>query len=138
MRNKKTGLIIGLVIGFIFLFVILKSKGIIGGNQHVKVAIDSAQIMDIIESVSASGKIYPETEVKIKSDVSGEIVELPIEEGDSVQAGQLLVQANPSLYSLAVIQAEATIKQNRAGVVNAQEMASQAKAQMNRAQDRKS
>src|SRR5690606_26420138 len=87
-----------------------------------------------VESVQASGKIYPETEVKIKSDVSGEIVELPVMEGDSVVKGQLLIKINPSIYTSEVALARAQVQQNRAGVQNAREMARQAKAQLDRAE----
>jgi len=132
--NKKTiWWLSGIIAGIIILLLILKSSGILGGNDGIKVAVDTVAERTIIEVVSASGKIYPETEVKIKPDVSGEIVELPILEGDSIAKGQLLVKINPSIYSSAVTQAEASMNQSRAGVSNAQELVSQSKAQMDRA-----
>lgn len=133
MKKKTLWWLIGIFGGFILLLLILKGMGVIGKEQGMKVAVEQVARRTIVESVSASGKIYPETEVKIKADVSGEIVELPIEEGDSVMRGQLLVKINPSIYADAVSQAEASMNQTRAGVQNAKEMVAQAKAQMDRA-----
>lgn len=68
----------------------------------------------IIERISASGKVFPEKEVKISSDVSGEIVELYVMEGDSVKAGQLLVKIDPDTYLSAVQRGEASLNDARA------------------------
>lgn len=118
----------------VLLLLILKAAGVIGRDMALKVTIEEARHRHIVESVQASGKIYPETEVKIKSDVSGEIVELPVMEGDSVVKGQFLIKINPSIYTSEVALARAQVRQNRAGVQNAQEMARQAKAQLDRAE----
>lgn len=130
MKKKRLWWILGILVSIIILLLVLKNKGVIGEGNGVKVAVDTATEKTIIETVSASGKIYPETEVKIKPDVSGEIVELSVAEGDSVNKGQLLIKINPSIYSSAVTQAEASMYQSRAGVHNAQELVAQAKAQM--------
>lgn len=103
-------------------------------NKGVKVAVEKTTTHTITETVTASGKIYPETEVKISPEVSGEIIELTVEEGDSVQKGQLLVRINPAIYSSIVNQAEATVQQNRAQVENSREMVAQAKANYDQAQ----
>lgn len=132
MKKKTLWWLIGIFGGLILLLLILKGMGVIGGESGVKVAVEKVAKRSIIEAVSASGKIYPETEVKIKADVSGEIVELPIEEGDSVAKGQLLVKINPSIYADVVSQAEASMNQTRAGVQNSKEMVAQAKAQLDR------
>lgn len=132
MKKKRLWWILGILVSIVVLLLVLKSKGVIGEGNGVKVAVDTATEKTIIETVSASGKIYPETEVKIKPDVSGEIVELSVEEGDSVNKGQLLIKINPSIYSSAVTQAEASMYQSRAGVHNAQELVAQARAQMMR------
>lgn len=129
MKKKTIWWLIGILAFFIILISVFKGCG---GDDGLKVAVDTASEKTIIETVSASGKIYPETEVKIKPDVSGEIVELPILEGDSVSKGQLLVKINPSIYSSAVTQAEASMFQSRASVSNARELVAQAKAQMTR------
>ncbi len=72
----------------------------------------------IKERVSASGRVYPEKEVKISSDVSGEIVQLLVEEGDSVYQGQLLVKIDPEAYLSAVEQGEANLNNARAQTAN--------------------
>lgn len=134
MKKKKIiWWLIGSLAGLIVLLLILKSAGVIGKNEGVKVAVDTAQHSTIIQVVNASGKIYPETEVKIKPDVSGEIVAMSIEEGDSVEKGQVLLKINPSIYASEVQQAAANLNQSKAGVSNYRDVASQSKAQMDRA-----
>lgn len=132
MKKKTLWLFIGILAFVIILLVVLKKTGAIGEGEGMKIAVDTAMERTIIESVSASGKIYPETEVKIKPDVSGEVVELPVLEGDSVTKGQLLVKINPSIYNSAVTQAEASMYQSRASVSNAKELVAQARAQLAR------
>jgi HlyD family secretion protein len=133
MKKKTLWWLIGILAFIVILLLVLKGSGAIGGGDGIRVAVDTASERTIIQSVSASGKIYPETEVKIKPDVSGEIVELTVQEGDSVAKGQLLIRINPSIYNSAVTQAEASMNQTRAGVNNARELVAQAKAQMTRA-----
>lgn len=77
------------------------------------VTFEKTQRRTIRETVSASGKIFPETEVKISSDVSGEIVELYVKEGDSVTVGQLLAKIQPEEYQSAVEQGEAALNTAR-------------------------
>lgn len=77
-----------------------------------EVTVEEVEKRTIIETVTASGKIFPETEVKISSDVSGEIVELYIQEGDSVRAGQILAKIDPDTY-------ESTVQRGRASVNSA-------------------
>lgn len=131
---KKLKWPLGIVVGLIFLLIILKVTGVLGGTKEINVVVEAAADREIIETVNASGKIYPETEIKIKADVSGEIVDLAIEEGDSVRKGQLLLKINASIYNSAVQQAEASMQQSKAAVSNAKEMAAQAKAQLDRAE----
>lgn len=109
----------------ILIIVIAKS----GGDDGVQVAVEKAAPHTITETVTASGKIYPETEVKIAPEVSGEIIQLNIEEGDSVKQGQVLVKINPAIYSSMVNQAEASVQQSRAGTMNSREMMAQAQSQ---------
>lgn len=94
-----------------------------------KIAIEKVATHTITETVTASGNIYPETEVKIAPEVSGEITQLTIKEGDSVVAGQVLVRINAAIYNSMVNQASATVNQSKAGVSNAQEMVAQAQSQ---------
>jgi HlyD family secretion protein len=77
--KMKKGTLIKLIIGLLVLIgtaIGLKKAGIIGGNNFTKVAIDSARVRNIVETVNASGKIYPVSEVKVSPDISGEILEL--------------------------------------------------------------
>ena len=133
MKKKTLWWLIGILIAVVLLLLILKSKGVIGGTEGMKVAVEASSERTIVETVNASGKIYPETEVKIKPDVSGEIVELPVMEGDSVVKGQLLIKINPIIYNSAVTQAQASMYQSKAGVNNTKELVVQAKVQMQRA-----
>jgi len=77
-----------------------------------EVTVEEVEKRTIVEKVTASGKIFPETEVKISSDVSGEIVELYIQEGDSVRVGQVLAKIDPDTY-------ESTVQRGRASVNSA-------------------
>lgn len=130
MKKKTLWWIIG---GSILLLIILIIIGRTTGDKGIKVAVEKAALHTITETVTASGKIYPETEVKISPEVSGEIIELTVQEGDSVKKGQLLVRINPAIYSSIVSQAEATVQQSRAQVANSQEMVAQAKANYDQA-----
>lgn len=126
MKKKTLWWIIGLsAVVLIILIIIGKSSG----SNDTKVAVEAAAPHTIIETVTASGKIYPETEVKISPEVSGEITELNIEEGDSVFKGQVLVKINPAIYSSIVTQASASVAETRARARNAEQMTAQAKAQ---------
>ncbi|MBL7719310.1 MAG: efflux RND transporter periplasmic adaptor subunit [Flavipsychrobacter sp.] len=125
MKKRTLWIIIASVAVLIVLIMVGKSRN----KGGTRVAIESAEHHTIIETVTASGKIYPETEVKISPEVSGEIIELTVEEGDSVRLGQLLVKINPAIYSSIVTQAEAGVQQSRAGVSNSKEMMAQAQSQ---------
>ncbi|WP_276134040.1 efflux RND transporter periplasmic adaptor subunit [Polluticoccus soli] len=131
MKKKTLWWIIG---GFVALLVILIIVGKTKGDSGTKVAVEKVALHTITETVTASGKIYPETEVKISPEVSGEIIELTVKEGDSVIKGQLLVRINPNIYGSVVSQAEAQVEETRARVSNAREMAAQSKAQFAQAQ----
>ncbi len=93
-----------------------------GKNKKVgeKVYAEKAQKRTIQETVSASGRVFPEKEVKISSDVSGEVVELRVKEGDSVKSGQLLARVNPEVYQSEVIRGEASLNATKAQLSNAQ------------------
>lgn len=74
-----------------------------------EVTVETVEKRKIVEKISASGKVFPEKEVKISSDVSGEIVELYVEEGDSVKVGQVLIRINPDTYESAVSRGQAAV-----------------------------
>ncbi len=126
MKKKTLWWIVGISILLLVLLIII---GRLKGNEGTRVAIEAAAPHTIIETVSASGKIYPETEVKIAPEVSGEIIALNVQEGDSVHAGELLVRINPAIYNSMVNQAEASVSQTRASSDNTSELVGQAKSQ---------
>lgn len=130
--NKKTQWII--IGGLLFLIVLLFLLGKSGSGGGILVAVETAQPRTIVETVTASGKIYPENEVKISPEVSGEIIELTVEEGDSVSRGELLVRINANIYSSVVSQAQAQVAETRSRVENSMEMVAQSRAQFQQAQ----
>src|SRR5688500_4396101 len=140
VKKKNNKLIIWGLAGLLVLlliFAVVKAKKKPKGEQ---VETEKVQLRDIREVVSASGKIFPETEVKISSDVSGEIVELHVEEGDSVKAGQLLARINPEAYVSAVESASASVSgskselaRSRSGIDNAKAQVEQIKSQVDNA-----
>ena len=120
--SKKTIIILTSVI--VLLLVVLiggKKAGWFGKQGDFKeVETQKVTLADIVEKVSATGKIQPEVEVKISSEVSGEIIELPIKEGQQVQKGDLLVRVNPDLIQSAVSRSQATYQNIRAGLEQAE------------------
>ena len=89
MKKKLIWIVVALIAAVIVL-VMLKKNGVIGKEEGIKVTAEKAELRTIIETVNASGKVYPEIEVKVSPDVSGEIVELNVNEGDSVIKGQVV------------------------------------------------
>ena len=87
--NKKTKWILIGVAALLVILVVLSKTGVFGKHEGTKVTAEKVQRRTIIEVVNASGKIYPEVEVKISPDISGEITELTVAEGDTVKKGQL-------------------------------------------------
>lgn len=118
MKRKTLYWITGSLIGLVVLLLILKSSGVIGKEEGLSVAVDKAARKNIIEVVSASGKIYPETEVKVSSDVSGEITDLLVLEGDSVKKGQVLARIYADIYGSMVDKAAASVSQSQAQLAN--------------------
>ncbi|MEI3801625.1 MULTISPECIES: efflux RND transporter periplasmic adaptor subunit [unclassified Chitinophaga] len=118
MKKKKLYWVIGILCSLVILFLVLKASGVIGKEEGIKVAVDNASNRNIIEVVTASGKIYPEIEVKVSSDVSGEITDLPILEGDSVKKGQVLARIYADIYGSMVDKAAASMSQSQAQLAN--------------------
>ncbi|MEI6507675.1 MAG: efflux RND transporter periplasmic adaptor subunit [Bacteroidota bacterium] len=134
MKNKSNKWIwyLGAAIVVLIIFIIIgKSFGWIGGEENVKVSVSKAEKRNIIESVSANGKIQPEIEIKISSDVPGEIKVLNVKEGDSVYAGMLLARIDPELYQSALDRSEATLNNSRANLANAKARMLQSEAKFN-------
>jgi HlyD family secretion protein len=133
MSSKRMVWLVGSLLGVLLLFLGLHQAGYIGGTDAQKVAIEEVGKQDIIETVSAGGKIYPVAEVKISPDVSGEIMDLYVEEGDSVRKGQVLATINSTIYKSMVNKANAQLNQTRSTVSNANALTQQSKAQLEQA-----
>ncbi len=132
--SKKTLYIV--IISVVVLLAVLiggKKAGWFGKQGNFK-EIETKKIakIDIIETVSATGKIQPEIEVKLSSEVSGEVIELPIVEGQQVKKGQLLVRVNPDIYQSSLNRSQATLQNTRAGLNQAEASLKEAHASYNR------
>lgn len=124
-KKKKVYLILGIVL---VVLIVIAAVGGGGKSEVAQVTIDKAQLVTITESVAANGKIQPAVDVKISSDVSGEIIELAVEEGQQVTKGQLLVKINPDIYVSALNRAEAALNSGKANLANAEARLIQVKA----------
>jgi HlyD family secretion protein len=133
MSKKKIYILVGVVLALIIVLVTLKSKGIIGNNDDSK-QIETAKVdeITIVETVSATGKIQPEIEVKISSEVSGEIIALPVKEGQLVKKGDLLVKINPDLYTSGYNRTISNLSGTKAGLSQADASFKEAKASYER------
>ncbi|SHM12665.1 efflux RND transporter periplasmic adaptor subunit [Hymenobacter psychrotolerans] len=119
-NNRLLYILLGLVIVLIGGYVVGKKQGWWGKPAGTEVTAAKAATVNIVEQVSASGKVQPETEVKISPDVSGEIIELYVQEGDSVKKGQLLLRIRPDNYQALVNQQSAVVNTQRANVGQSQ------------------
>jgi HlyD family secretion protein len=130
-QKKKSNKVIYYLIGFIVVllafFAVGSAMGWIGKPKEIEVELAKAKRVTIIEKVSASGTVQPVTEVKIAPEVSGEIIDLLIEEGDSVKRGVPLVKIRPDTWQSQLDRAEASLSQQRANL-------EQSKASLLRAQ----
>ncbi len=105
-KNKRLLYAAIAVLALLIIAAIVKARSTPKGEP---VTLEQVQRRTIREVVSASGKIFPETEVKISSDVSGEVIELFVREGDSVTAGQILAKIRPDEYQSAVERGQAAL-----------------------------
>ncbi len=127
-RKRNNTLIIALVaiIAILVAFAVWKSNT---RSDAEKVSVEKVQKRTLTEKVAASGKVFPRTEVKISSDVSGEIIELPLEEGDSVTIGQLLAKIDPDVIRAQVERTSAGVNSAKAQLANARSQVKQFEAQ---------
>ena len=133
MSKKTIFILLGSAIGLILLLVGLKKGGVIGNNDDSKIVeLSKVAQTTIIETVSATGKIQPEIEVKISSEVSGEVIALPVKEGQQVKKGDLLVRINPDLYESGVNRSVASMSTTKAGLSQADAQVKEAKANYDR------
>jgi len=113
--RKRLFLIIGIsAVVLLIVLAIGKKQGWFGNEGFLKVSVESGIEREIVEVINANGKIQPETEVAISPDVSGEIVDLVIKEGDEVVKGQYLLKIKPEAYQMARNRAEASLNNARA------------------------
>ncbi len=117
--GKTLKIILFIGIPIMVLLVLAKQMDWVGKPKGVEVEIVKVEKATLIETVFASGKIQPEVEVKISSEVSGEVIELPIEEGQKVEKGDLLVKINPDIYLAAVNRALAAVNSTKSQVGSA-------------------
>lgn len=111
---KRRRTVLYILIGVFALLLIAAALKARQKPKGEEVTVEQVQRRTIRETVSASGKIFPETEVKISPDVSGEVVELYVKEGDSVTVGQVLAKIKPDEYQSAVERGQAAVSSARA------------------------
>lgn len=128
MKSNRVIIILGSVVALLLIIAVVgKNKGWFGGGGKNEVAVEKVAKRSLVETVTASGKINPHTEVKLSSEVSGEVIELNVHEGDSVRKGQLLAVINPAIYEAVVNQTAATVSQMKASLASSKANLIQAK-----------
>jgi len=133
MAKKKKNTLKYIIIGAVVLLVlaIIAGKlGWIGGPKAVQIATEKAEKRTVQETVSASGKVQPEKEVKLSSEVSGEIVELNVKEGEVVKQGQILCRIKPDILQSGYDRAVASLNSQRAALAAAEQQLKQADASL--------
>lgn len=132
--NKLLYYLLGAV-GVIIIFAVIgRSAGWIGGAKETEVEFAKVKKTSIIEKVSASGEIQPEVEVKLSPDVAGEIIELNVQEGDSVELGKLLVKIRPDNFISALDRTRANLNQQMANLAQSKASLQRAEAQFTRSE----
>lgn len=133
MANKKSNKLLYYLlgaVGVIIIFAVIgRSVGWIGGAKETEVEFATAKKTSIIEKVSASGEIQPEVEVKLSPDVAGEIIELNVVEGDSVEMGKLLVKIRPDNFISALERTRANLNQQMANLAQSRAALQRSEAQ---------
>lgn len=133
MSKKTIIIIVSIVVILLIVLIGGKKAGLFGKQGNFKeVEIEKVNLATIVEKVSATGKIQPEVEVKISSEVSGEIIELPFREGQQVKKGELLVRVNPDLIQSAVNRSQAGYQNVKAGLDQAEASLREAKLSYDR------
>lgn len=132
--NRLIYILIGAVVIISIFLVIGKKQGWIGKGKVIEVELAKAKKVTITEKVSASGTVQPVTEVKLAPEVSGEITELNVEDGDSVKMGNVLVKIRPDVWLSQLERSEASLNQQLANVESAKAALSRAEATCMRAE----
>ena len=129
-KKKKSRRLIFILLAVVVVLVVVASMNKKGKEVGTKVIVEAVKERTITEKVSAAGRIFPEIEVRISSDVSGEIVALYVEEGDSVTQGQLLCKIKPDVYQSALERAVASQNSSKAQLANSLSQVKQVEAQL--------
>ncbi|HCM75417.1 MAG TPA: efflux transporter periplasmic adaptor subunit [Cytophagales bacterium] len=132
--NKLIYFLIGSVVVIIIFLAVGKSQGWIGKGNVIEVELAKAKKATITEKVSASGTVQPVTEVKLAPEVSGEIIELNVEDGDSVKQGKVLVKIRPDVWLSQLERSEASLNQQMANMESSKAALSRSEATFIRAE----
>ena len=133
MSKKTIYYLVGGALIIVVILLVLSKTGALGNKEEGK-EVETAIVKEITltETVSATGKVQPEVEVKISSEVSGEIIALPIKEGQSIKKGDLLVRINPDLYESGINRSQASLSTTKAGLNQSEAQLKEAKANYDR------
>ncbi len=128
-RKRKSRRKLYIVLGIVGVILLLIISSVISGKREKPIAVttEKAARRTIVETVSATGKVQPETEVKISPEVAGEIIELPMVDGKEVKKGELLMKIRPDSY-------KALLEQQQAAISTAEAMSGQQQAAMQKAE----
>ncbi len=133
MSKKTIYILLGSAVAIIVALLVLSKTGVIGKkDKGTEVEIATVNEITVVETVSATGKIQPEIEVKISSEVSGEIIALPVKEGQVVKKGDLLVKINPDLYTSGYKRTISNLSGTKAGLSQADASFKEAKSNYDR------
>lgn len=131
-NNKLLYILLGAVAVIIVVLIIGKSQGWVGQKPKMAVDVSPVELATIVEKVSASGMVQPVVEVKISPEVSGEIIELQIEEGDSVENGDFLLKIRPDNFVSILERTRANLNQQRANLSSTKASLARAEASFTR------
>ena len=133
MSKKTIYILLGSAVSLVVVLLVLSKTGVIGKkDKGTEVEIATVNEITVVETVSATGKIQPEIEVKISSEVSGEIIALPVKEGQVVKKGDLLVKINPDLYTSGYNRTISNLSGTKAGLSQADASFKEAKSNYDR------
>jgi len=120
MNKKKSNRkywIIGILLAVILIVLAVIFGG--KGNKGERVETENAELRKLVETVSANGKIQPEIDVKITSEVSGKVTKIYVKEGDEVKMGEKLLTINPDILESTLSRTNANLNNSKAGLAAA-------------------